>query len=48
MNWRNLMSSEVLEEIILNVNNRTGIRSDILEKDYYVCLVLRSLSNMQD
>lgn len=41
------MSKEILEEIILNINNRTGIRSDILEKDYYVCLVLKDLATMQ-
>lgn len=41
------MSNETLEEIILNINNRTGIRNDILEKDYYVCLVLKNLSSKQ-
>ena len=38
------MNSEILEEIILNINNRTGIRNDILEKDYYVCLILKDLA----
>ena len=41
------MNREVLEEIILNVNARTGIRNDILEKDYYVCLVLKDLATKQ-
>ncbi len=41
------MSKEVLEELILNINARTGIRSDILEKDYYVCLVLKELAFKQ-
>lgn len=41
------MDKEVLEEIILNVNARTGIRNDILEKDYYVCLVLKDLAIKQ-
>lgn len=41
------MNKEVLEELILNINNRTGIRNDILEKDYYVCLVLKDLAQNQ-
>ena len=41
------MNREILEELILNINNRTGIRSDILEKDYYVCLVLKDLASKQ-
>lgn len=41
------MNKEVLEELILNINNRTGIRNEILEKDYYVCLVLKQLSLKQ-
>lgn len=49
MNWVEMkISKEVLEELILNVNNRTGIRNEILEKDYYVCLVLKELSKRQD
>ena len=43
-----MLSSELLEELILNINNRTGIRNDILEKDYYVCLVLKDLSAKQN
>ena len=43
-----MLSKELLEELILNINNRTGIRNDILEKDYYVCLVLKELSKKQD
>ena len=42
------MNREDLEEIILNINSRTGIRNDILEKDYYVCLVLKDLASKQD
>lgn len=41
------MNKEILEELILNINSRTGIRSDILEKDYYVCLVLKELASKQ-
>ena len=43
-----MLSKDLLEELILNINNRTGIRNDILEKDYYVCLVLKDLSKKQD
>lgn len=43
-----MLSKELLEELILNINSRTGIRNEILEKDYYVCLVLKDLSKKQD
>ena len=43
-----MLSKELLEELILSINNRTGIRNDILEKDYYVCLILKELSKKQD
>lgn len=42
------MNRDTLEELILNINNRTGIRNDILEKDYYVCLILKELSFKQN
>lgn len=42
-----MLSREILEELILNINSRTGIRNDILEKDYYVCLVLKELASKQ-
>lgn len=41
------MDKKVLEELILNINDRTGIRNEILEKDYYVCLILKDLSARQ-
>ena len=41
------MNKEILEELILNIISRTGIRNDILEKDYYVCLVLKELASKQ-
>lgn len=35
-------------EFMLNtISNRTGIRSDIVEKDYYVILMLKELSEKQ-
>lgn len=42
------MNRKALEEIILNINDRTSIRNEILEKDYYVCLVLKSLASKQN
>ena len=41
------MDKAALEEIILNIKDRTGIRNEILEKDYYVCLILKELSVKQ-
>ena len=41
------MNKKELEEIILNINARTGIRNEILEKDYYVCLILKELADKQ-
>jgi len=43
-----MLNKEILEELILNVNRRTGIRNDILEKDYYVCLILKELASNQN
>ena len=42
-----MLDKLVLEELILNINNRTGIRNEILEKDYYVSLVLKDLASKQ-
>lgn len=42
------MNKEILKELILNINGRTGIRNDILEKDYYVCLILKELASKQN
>lgn len=42
-----MLNKEILEELILNINKRTGIRNDILEKDYYVCLILKELASKQ-
>ncbi len=48
MKWEMIkVNKEVLEELILNINSRTGIRNEILEKDYYVCLILKDLSLKQ-
>ena len=39
---------DAFEGIILDIENREGIRSDVLEKDYYVTLMLYELSKRQD
>lgn len=41
------MNKQVLEELILNINTRTKIRNEIIEKDYYVCMILKELSIIQ-
>lgn len=46
--WGIKMNREVLKELILNINDRTGIRNEILEKDYYVCLILKELASKQN
>lgn len=42
------LDKELFREFIDNLNTRTGIDSDIIEKDYYVCAVLKELSKNQD
>lgn len=42
------MNKEFLKRLILDINKRTKLSVDILEKDYYVCLVLKDLSFKQD
>ena len=42
------LNKELFKEFIDNLNTRTGIDSDIIEKDYYVCTILKNLSKNQD
>ncbi len=42
------LNKELFREFIDNLNARTGIDSDIIEKDYYVCSILKELSKKQD
>lgn len=42
------LNKELFREFIDNLNTRTGIDSDIIEKDYYVCMILKELSKKQD
>ena len=41
------LNKELFREFIDNLNTRTGIDSDIIEKDYYVCTILKELSKNQ-
>ena len=41
-------NSGVFSAILELINERTGIRSDVLEKDYYITLLLKELSEWQD
>lgn len=42
------LNKELFKEFIDNLKTRTGIDSDIIEKDYYVCTILKNLSEKQD
>lgn len=42
------LSPDAFEAIILNINDRENIRTDVLEKDYYVTLLLKELAQNQD
>lgn len=42
------MDKIALKEILLSIYKDTNIKMNILEKDYYVCLVLKDLASKQD
>ena len=42
------LNKELFTEFIDNLNTRTRIDSDIIEKDYYVCTILKELSKNQE
>ena len=42
------MTREELMDIIFSIRTRENISNEILEKDYYVCLILRELSKKQE
>lgn len=42
------LNRDLFKEFIDNLTARTGIDSDIIEKDYYVCTILKNLSENQD
>lgn len=41
------LDRDAFETLLLDVQERTGVRADILEKDYYVTLMLRELAENQ-
>lgn len=41
------LDKELFVEMIDTLNTRTGIAVDIIEKDYYVCMILKELSKNQ-
>lgn len=42
------LDKEVFIEFIDNLSTRTGVATDIIEKDYYVCAILKGLASIQD
>ena len=42
------LNKELLRDMIDTINAKTGVAIDIIEKDYYVCLILKELSKKQD
>lgn len=42
------LNKELFRETIDTLNTKTGVAVDIIEKDYYVCAVLKELSERQD
>ncbi len=42
------LNTDLFREFIDNLNARTGIDYDIIEKDYYVCSILKELSKKQN
>lgn len=42
------LNKELFKDMIDTLNTRTGISIDIIEKDYYVCLILEELSKKQN
>ncbi|MBQ8379887.1 MAG: hypothetical protein IJX34_03630 [Clostridia bacterium] len=41
------LNKELFKEVIETLNTRTGIALDIIEKDYYVSMILMELSKKQ-
>lgn len=42
------LNKELFRETIDTLNTKTGVAIDIIEKDYYVCLILKELSRKQN
>ena len=39
---------QAMEVLITNISGRTGVRRDVLEKDYYVTLLLKELTTKKN
>lgn len=39
-----LHKEDYFKDIVMDVSNRSGITDDIIEKDYYITLILRELA----
>lgn len=42
------LNKDLFKDMIDTLNTRTGIAIDIIEKDYYVCLILSELAKKQN
>lgn len=42
------LNKELFKDTIDTLNTRTAVAFDIIEKDYYVCLVLKELAQKQE
>ena len=42
------LNKDLFAEMIDTLNVRTGIAVDIIEKDYYVCLILMDIAKKQN
>ncbi len=42
------LDKELFRDMIDTLNTKTGVAIDIIEKDYYVCLILEELSKKQN
>lgn len=42
------LNKELFRDMIDTINTKIGVAIDIIEKDYYVCLILKELSKKQD
>ena len=42
------LNKELFRDMIDTLNTKTGVAIDIIEKDYYVCLILKELSRKQN
>ena len=41
------LDTDAFKTLLDNIHEKTGYRTDVLEKDYYVVLILKELSQFQ-